>query len=161
MHPPNLHGKTDMFPSSFLLLVVRPGAPSSFLLLLVRHLLLLAWHLLATKLQSSRHRSNGVCRRDAQVTGRRRRRARAEFEKARRWRFVRFYMNQSDGLQPNSNGLQPTSDGLRPKRERERSKRLKTNLDMCRTVFTALGCLSAFCSVVFRCFIACLISFDV
>ena len=30
---------------SFLLLLVRPGAPSSFLLLLVRHLLLLAWHL--------------------------------------------------------------------------------------------------------------------
>ena len=32
--------------SSFLLLVVRPGAPSSFLLLLVRHLLLEAMHLL-------------------------------------------------------------------------------------------------------------------
>ena len=32
--------------SSFLFLVVRPGAPSSFLLLLVRHLLLLAMHLL-------------------------------------------------------------------------------------------------------------------
>ena len=31
--------------SSFLLLVVRPGAPSSFLLLLVRHLFLVAMHL--------------------------------------------------------------------------------------------------------------------
>ena len=34
-----------LVPSSFLLLVVRPGAPSSFLLLLVRHLLLEAMHL--------------------------------------------------------------------------------------------------------------------
>ena len=34
-----------LVPSSFLLLLVRPGAPSSFLLLVVRHLLLEAMHL--------------------------------------------------------------------------------------------------------------------
>ena len=42
----SLQSSDALVTSSFLFLVVRPGAPSSFLLLVVRHLLLEAMHLL-------------------------------------------------------------------------------------------------------------------